>query len=114
MAVQSTMNKSVPKGSVVILLTGEHAGKRAVCVGEHSADEIQVTGPCSINGVGQMHVRREEVIVTETVLSIGASVSGEAVDEAVCSEVSRTAMMKEYLQTPFTLREGDVPHKMKF
>jgi len=38
----------------------------------------------------------------------------ESVDSQIVSSVSKVELLKEYLQTPFRLHNGDKPHEMKF
>ncbi|KAG2378809.1 hypothetical protein C9374_007957 [Naegleria lovaniensis] len=38
----------------------------------------------------------------------------DAVDQQVAAAVSKVELLKEYLQTPFRLHNGDKPHEMKF
>ena len=38
----------------------------------------------------------------------------DAVDQQVVAAVSKVELLKEYLQTPFRLHNGDKPHEMKF
>ena len=62
----STGRKSIVPGSVVILLSGPHRGRRVVVLKHLEAGNILVTGPYAINGVPLKRVNAAYVISTST------------------------------------------------
>ena len=62
----TTGRKSVQAGTVVILLSGVHRGRRAVVVRSLGSGNILVTGPYAINGVPLKRVNPAYVIATST------------------------------------------------
>lgn len=62
----STGRKSIVPGSVVILLSGPHRGRRVVVLKHLEAGNILVTGPYAINGVPLKRVNAAHVISTST------------------------------------------------
>lgn len=62
----TTGRKSILPGSVVILLSGVHRGRRAVVLKSLSTGSLLVTGPYAINGVPLKRVNPAYVIATST------------------------------------------------
>ena len=71
--------KAVEAGSVVILLSGKHRGRRVVVLKSFNNNTLLVTGPYCINGVPLKRVNRAYVIVTSTKVALGGV--NTAIDE---------------------------------
>jgi len=64
---------TVAPGSVVILLAGKHAGKRAVVVKHLSSGLLLLTGPHKLNGVPLRRMNQIYVIGTSTKLDLSSA-----------------------------------------
>ena len=65
-----TGRKSIQAGSIVILLSGSHKGRRVVVLKSLASGNLLVTGPYAINGVPLKRVNPAYVIVTSTKVSL--------------------------------------------
>ena len=68
-------------GSVVILLSGKHQGKRAVFLKQLKSGLLAVTGPFKYNGVPLRRVNQRYVIPTSTTLEVGNAQSYSKIDD---------------------------------
>lgn len=66
----SSGRKSIQAGSVVILLSGAHRGRRVVVLKTLTSGNLLVTGPYAINGVPLKRVNPAYVIATSTRVSL--------------------------------------------
>jgi large subunit ribosomal protein L6e len=100
---------SLAVGTIVIILDGEFASKRAVVVADCGAGILKVAGPV----VPVTEVDQDYLIGTSTKLELGTVNEGNAVG-AINAAAQKVPELSEYLSTPFTLKPGDRPHLMKF
>ena len=66
----STGRKSIQAGSIVILLSGPHRGRRVVVLKSLPSGNLLVTGPYAVNGVPLKRVNPAYVIATSTQVSL--------------------------------------------
>jgi len=85
---------SLTPGTVVILVAGKHAGKRAVVVKHLSSGLLLVTGPHKLNGVSLRRVNQIYVIATSTKLDL-ASANFDSLDDKFFKRVRRTKKSAE-------------------
>ena len=127
---------SINPGTILILLTGKHRGKRVVFLKQmKSSGMLLITGPYGINGVPLRRVH-----VKNTIKTSGTNVPPEyitipsfvddgylskpldeerkrvqrQIDEPIISEIKVVPYLKNYLQQKFTLTKGQNIHQMNF
>eukprot|EP00917_Polyrhabdina_sp_WS-2016_P010294 GHVP01022690.1.p1 GENE.GHVP01022690.1~~GHVP01022690.1.p1 ORF type:complete len:139 (+),score=28.52 GHVP01022690.1:748-1164(+) len=135
--------EKIQQGTIVIALKGEVSGKRVVYLGEMDEDTAIISGPSEINDVGITTIAKKNIIITSQKLELGnITVTNEIksylkkvlkskkdkkveetvdfiefknkTNENIIKEVEKIEFLSEYLKTKFTLKEGELPHKMKF
>merc|ERR1711935_527538 len=80
------LRASIVPGSVVILVSGPHKGKRVVVLKQLPTGLLLVSGPYKINGVPLRRVNQRYVIATKTVVDV-SKVDVSSVDDAFFAKV---------------------------
>merc|ERR1711868_264528 len=133
---QTKLRKSIQAGTVVIMLAGHFKGCRAVVLKQLDSGLLLVTGPYKLNGVPLRRVPQSYVIGTQTTVDVsGVKLPAEVnddlfkkphtidesrkalqktVDTAVLASINKTPMLKQYIASRFSLKNGDKPHLMTF
>jgi large subunit ribosomal protein L6e len=101
-----TTRPSLAVGTVVIILTGEYAAKRAVVTNDAGAGVVTVVG----SAVPPTDIDQDFLIATSTKLAIAAG----ADQAAVAAAAGKVPELADYLAGTFTLKPGDRPHLLKF
>lgn len=102
--------ESLTPGTVVIVLEGEHKGRRAIVTSDKGSGLVTVNGPQSINGVPAFEIDQDYLIATSQKVDIPSGAS----DSAIVAAVKKVELLEDYLKEIFTLKKGDLPHMMKF
>jgi large subunit ribosomal protein L6e len=105
-AIVRTTRPSLAVGTVVIILTGEYAAKRAVVTGDAGAGVVTVAG----SAVPPTNIDQDFLIATSTKLAVPEGADQAAIEAAAKKDPELAA----YLAEPFTLKPGDRPHLLKF
>ena len=106
-AVERKTRESLSVGTIVIILDGEHKGKRAVVVADKGNGVVKVCGVV----VPACEVDQDYLIATSTKVDGVNDGSNEA---AIQAAAEKTPELVDYLKAPFSLRPGDRPHLMRF
>ena len=108
-APERKTRESLSVGTVVIILDGEHAGKRAVVISDVGAGIVKVCGTV----VPVTEIDQDYLIATSTKVNVDGVNEGNA-PQTVKAAAEKIPEMVDYLGAVFSLKKGDRPHLMKF
>eukprot|EP00128_Syssomonas_multiformis_P017615 Colp12_sorted_trinity150504_noHs@7934 len=140
-AAPAKLRSTITPGSVLIVLSGPHRGRRVVFLKQLPSGLLLVTGPFKLNGVPLRRIDQAYVAATSTKVDLsGLAVDAKfddkyfkrekkegeekkvsetrvadqkSVDKAVLEAVSKVPQLAAYLRSSFTLTNGQYPHKLK-
>ena len=100
------VRESLQVGTVVIIVGGANAGKRAVVVARLGNGMVKVAGPV----VELSEISQDFLIATSTKIQVAEGSTAKEVEAAA----AKVEQMVEYLKAPFTVKKSDRVHLMKF
>lgn len=105
--VERKTRESLSVGTIVIILDGEHKGKRAVVIADKGAGVVKVCGVV----VPAIEVDQDYLIATSTKVD---GVNEGSDEGAIRAAAEKTPELVDYLSSTFCLSHHDRPHLMRF
>lgn len=100
------LRKSITPGTVLILLAGQHKGRRVVFIRQLKSGLLLVSGLVKVNGVPLRRVAQSYVVATSTKVQLPTDLAAKA-DDAFFTKAKKFAQRKaRFVPTPGSDNKG--------